>query len=217
MPALVKNNFTEVLRDAATRANSSAEKSASWRSLGGLQRLVIELALPLFTEAESDSLELVWSFPSETITMATPGDARNGGEMAETAIGKMSAKAWLVLQQLSKAVLRHGLRFKQAALLKAYDDLLALCLQLGQIKLPTQKQACALATASKALPRSLPKSRICAAWMQQLGALAQEDPPFRCSPSDLEQAVQQLGRMLSEDASSLIDCHILMWRTHPAR
>ena len=88
---------------------------------------------------------------------------------------------------------------------------------LGRSSYLRRKQACALATASKALPRSLPKSRICAAWMQQLGALAQEDPPFRCSPSDLEQAVQQLGRMLSEDASSLIDCHILMWRTHPAR
>ena len=47
--------------------------------------------------------------------------------------------------------------------------------------------------------------------------LRKKIPPFRCSPSDLEQAVQQLGRMLSEDASSLIDCHILMWRTHPAR
>ncbi|CAE7208010.1 UVR8 [Symbiodinium sp. CCMP2592] len=43
----------QVLRDAATRTKSSAEKSAPWRSLGGFQRFVIDLALPLFTEARS--------------------------------------------------------------------------------------------------------------------------------------------------------------------
>ena len=34
-------------------------------------------------QAESDSLELVWSFPSETITMATPGDARRAHGASE--------------------------------------------------------------------------------------------------------------------------------------
>ena len=41
--------------------------------------------------------------------------------------------------------------------------------------------------------------------MQQLEALAQQDPPFRCSPKDLEQAVQQLGKLSSEDGSLLIE------------
>ncbi|CAE7817155.1 UVR8, partial [Symbiodinium necroappetens] len=181
----------------------------------GFQRFVIELALPLFTEAESDSLELVWSFSSETIVMTTPGlDARNDRQMAETAIRKIRAKVWLALQQLSKAVLRHGPHFKQAALLKAYEDYFALCLQLGQTKLPTQKQACALATACKSLPRSLPQRRICVAWTQQLEALSQQDPPFKCSPSDLEQAVRQLGRMSSQDGSFLIEYVITLCGKH---
>ena len=102
-------------------------------------------------------------------------------------------------------------RFTLGRPMKTY---FALCLQLGQTKLPTQKQACALATACKSLPRSLPQRRICVAWTQQLEALSQQDPPFKCSPSDLEQAVRQLGRMSSQDGSFLIEYVITLCGKH---
>ncbi|CAE7688638.1 unnamed protein product [Symbiodinium sp. CCMP2592] len=190
------------------------QDAAAWRSVGWFPRFVIELALPLFTEAQSESLELVWSFSSEEITATTASlDARNSGQMSKTALGKICTKAWHVLRQLSKAVLRHGPLFQQAAVAKANDDLLALWLQLGP-KLPSQKHACALATACKALPRSLVKSRICVSWMQQLEVLSQQDPPFRCSPKDLEQAVQQLGKLSSEDGSMLIEYVVTLCDAH---
>ena len=77
-------------------------------------------------------------------------------------------------------------------------------LQLGQEELPPLRHACALATTLKALPRSVIKSRIRVMWMQQLEELAQQDGPHTCRPVDLEQAVQQLGKMAEEDAVAVI-------------
>ncbi|CAE7360376.1 UVR8, partial [Symbiodinium microadriaticum] len=69
----------QVLQDAAT-----------WKSSGWFPRFLIELVLPFLTEAQSESLELEWSFSSEKITVTTTSlDARNSRQMSKTALGKI--------------------------------------------------------------------------------------------------------------------------------
>ncbi|CAE7595803.1 GIP, partial [Symbiodinium sp. CCMP2456] len=90
----------------------------------------------------------------------------------------------------------------------ANEELTTLWLQLGQKQLPSYRHACALATAHKSLPQSLLTSGLCGLWMEQLEALACQDGPLTCRPSDIEQAVQLLVKMSSDDAVLLIQ-HVM--------
>ncbi|CAE7805594.1 unnamed protein product [Symbiodinium sp. CCMP2592] len=196
----------QVLRDVAVDSSPVLAHSKFSKVSGALKSFILKLALPLFTEAESDSLQLSWSFASEKITVTTPTSGSRQVRLAsfQTAAKKSRTKVWRSLSQLSKKVLRLGPEFQQAAISKANEEFARLLLQLGQEELSPLRHACALATALKALPPSLVKSRIRDVWMQQLKVLAQQDERLTCRPVDLEQAVQQLIPMPAEDAVALI-------------
>ncbi|CAE7202558.1 UVR8 [Symbiodinium natans] len=115
-------HFTaQVLRDVAVGPSPAQPGSRFSKASGAIKSFVLKLALPLFTEAESDSLQLAWSFLSEKVTVTMPTSASRKARLTswQTAASKSRTKALLALAKLSKNVLRHGPQFQQATILKA--------------------------------------------------------------------------------------------------
>lgn len=197
----------QVLRGMVTGGTAHSSRSTS---LGAVKSFIIEYAVPMFREADSECVQLAWTFATDAVTVVIKTSDSRAVRLTsfKTAATKTRTNTWFALRWLSSRLLRQGHQFQQAALVKACEEFNTLWLQLGQSVLPSPRHICALATAHKGLPASLASSRVPAAWMRQVDILTQQDEPLTCSHSDLEQAVQRIGKMSTEHAQTLV-CHVV--------